>query len=207
MTQVALPRIVPLRSYQIKIVYWGPGEAGKTTNYHRLKELFENCLISRGFSIATSSDRTLWNDSVWYQFPFAKLRLKVMVNVTTTTGQERFLTTREYILQNADGVVFVGDSHPAKHRENQQSFHELQAFTQKNPVPILVLLNKRDIPDAIPVEDFRALLDLPDDTSTEKIIYQSIANDLSNLGDVKAIFIEMIQQILRRKLHITNSQR
>lgn len=200
MTQAALPDVVALRIFQIKIIYWGPGEAGKTTNYHRLKELFENCLISRGFSIATSADRTLWNDSVWYQFPFAKLRLKVMVNVTTTTGQERFLTTREYILQNADGVVFVGDSHPDKHLENQQSFQELQTFTHKNPVPILVLLNKRDVPDAIPVEDFRELLDLPEDTSTEKIIYQSIANDLSNLGDVKAVFIEMIQQILKRRL-------
>ena len=123
-----------------------------------------------------------------------------MVNVTTTTGQERFLTTREYILQNADGVVFVGDSHPDKYLENQQSFQELQTFTHKNPVPILVLLNKRDVPDAIPVEEFRSLLDLPNDTSTEKIIYQSIANDLSNLGDVKVVFIEMIQQILKRRL-------
>ena len=84
--------------------------------------------------------------------------------------------------------------------ENQQSFQELQTFTQENPVPILVLLNKRDLPGAIPVAKFRYLLDLPEDTSTKKMIYQSIANDMSNLGDVKVVFIEMIQQILKRRL-------
>lgn len=90
---------------QIKIVYWGPGEAGKTTNFLRLKDHFMKNQVSNGFSIATTNDRTLWSDSVHFRFVLKGLNLDLIAIVATTTGQERFLTTREYILQNAIGEV------------------------------------------------------------------------------------------------------
>ncbi len=78
---------------QLKIIYWGYGEAGKTTNFERLQEIFEDYKISHGFSIVTTNDRTLWNDSVHFKISLALFNLDVIVNVATNTGQERFLST------------------------------------------------------------------------------------------------------------------
>ena len=188
---------------QIKILYWGPGEAGKTTNFIRLKEIFKRKLISKGFSIATSDERTLWNDSVHFKFTLNKMNIDLIVILSTTTGQERFLSTREYILQNSDGVVFVADSSEDKIDKNIRSFDELLSFTRENKIPILILLNKRDIPNAIGKEKFRELLNLPEietDKNGCKIIYQSSANNKSNPGDVQQVFLDLIQKILKMKL-------
>lgn len=53
---------------QLKIVYWGPGESGKTTNFLRLKEKFESKRVTRGYSIETNDGRTLWQDSMFLSF-------------------------------------------------------------------------------------------------------------------------------------------
>ena len=76
-------------------MYWGPGEAGKTTNFTRLKEIFTEHRISDGFSIETTDHRTLWNDAVMFEFDVPAIQALLYVQITTTTGQERFLTTRE----------------------------------------------------------------------------------------------------------------
>ena len=190
-------------SMQVKIMYWGPGEAGKTTNYEQLKKIFKDNQISQGFSIATTQQRTLWSDSVHFRFVLNSLKLELIVLVATTTGQERFLSTREYILQNADGVIFVGDSHPEKLEETKRSFEELVAFTRANGIPILVQLNKRDVRNAIAEIDFRKALGLPaleKDGDGHKIVYPAIATDAKRLNEIKEIFLDLIAKILKRKL-------
>ena len=188
---------------QIKIIYWGPGEAGKTTNFLRLKEIFHQYSISNGFSIATTDDRTLWNDSIFFKFYLPKFHLNLVVNVATTTGQERFLSTREYILQNSDGVIFVADSEISKLDENIRSFEELVAFTRRNHVPILIQLNKRDITKHISTKEFKSALDLPNidrDADGFFVVYEGVANDKINPLGVKEIFLDIIQKILLAKL-------
>src|SRR5665648_198044 len=91
---------------QFKIVYWGPGESGKTTNYFRLREKFDGIKLNRGYSIETTDGRTLWQDSVRLSFylNLEKVKFNIVTQIVTATGQERFLSTREYVLDGADGV-------------------------------------------------------------------------------------------------------
>ena len=188
---------------QFKIIYWGPGEAGKTTNFHCLKALFPDNLISKGFSIETSEHRTLWNDSIHFEFHLDHLHMDLIIILGTTTGQERFLSTREYILQNADGVVFVADSDPEKMEENIRSFDELHSFIGNSKTPLLILLNKRDLPNAIKLKKFRKEMNLPEehlDSHGFKTVYESVAVKTKESGDVESVFLDLLQQIVTKYL-------
>ena len=148
---------------QFKIVYWGPGESGKTTNFYRLKEKFDLLKLSKGYSIETTEGRTLWEDSLYLLFKFAikDVKFNIIAHVVTCTGQERFLSTREYVLDGADGIVFVGDSNPEKIEQNKRSFRELVSFASPKNLPYLVQLNKRDLENAIQISKFKVALGLP----------------------------------------------
>ena len=149
---------------QFKIVYWGPGESGKTTNFMRLREKFDFIKLTNGFSIETTDGRTLWQDSLFLSFDVdlgKGMKYKIITQIITCTGQERFLSTREYVLDGADGIIFVGDSDPEKREQNKRSFRELVSFTKEYGIPYIVQLNKRDLKNAISVEEFKELLALP----------------------------------------------
>ena len=148
---------------QFKIVYWGPGESGKTTNFLRLREKFDLLRLSKGYSIETTEGRTLWEDSLYLLFDFAlhDTKFNIITHVVTCTGQERFLSTREYVLEGADGIVFVGDSDPEKLEQNKRSFRELVGFVSAKNIPYQVQLNKRDLGNAIKVNKFKISLGLP----------------------------------------------
>ena len=165
---------------QFKVVYWGPGESGKTTNYFRLREKFDGVKLNRGYSIETTDGRTLWQDSVRLSFylNLEKIKFNVITQIVTATGQERFLSTREYVLDGADGVVFVADSDPEKMEQNKRSFRELLSFTSEKNVPFVIQLNKRDLDGAITVELFKKELGLPKFEKYEdgtQVIYPTVA--------------------------------
>jgi len=148
---------------QFKIVYWGPGESGKTTNFLRLREKFDLLRLSKGYSIETTDGRTLWEDSLYLLFDFTlnETKFNIITHVVTCTGQERFLSTREYVLDGADGIVFVGDSNPEKIEQNKRSFRELVGFASAKNIPYQVQLNKRDLENAIDLSKFKISLGLP----------------------------------------------
>ena len=148
---------------QFKIVYWGPGESGKTTNYFRLRERFSGVALNRGISIETTDGRTLWQDSIRLSFflTVKTMKFNIITQLVTCTGQERFLPTREYVMDGADGAIFVGDSDPDKMDQNRRSFRELISFVAPQKIPYLVQLNKRDIEGAIPIKTFKRQLGLP----------------------------------------------
>ncbi|MFX0040179.1 MAG: ADP-ribosylation factor-like protein [Promethearchaeota archaeon] len=148
---------------QFKIVYWGPGESGKTTNFFRLREKFDLLKLTRGYSIETTEGRTLWEDSLYLLFKFALngVKFNIICHVVTCTGQERFLSTREYVLDGADGIMFIGDSDPEKIEQNKRSFRELVSFVKSKEIPYLIQLNKRDLKGAISLKDFKLHLGLP----------------------------------------------
>lgn len=186
------------RTFQLKIIYWGPGESGKTTNYNQLRLVFSEYLLTRGFSIETTTHRTLWNDSIHLGFPL-KTNIFLEINVTTATGQERFLSTREYILQNADGVIFVADSDPSKMDENKRSFEELLVYTSDLDLPINIQLNKRDLPNAISITNFRKSMQLPESEKDREgfpLIYEAIASEGEG---VKECFLDMIQKFFKKR--------
>ncbi len=165
---------------QFKVVYWGPGESGKTTNYFRLREKFDGIKLNRGYSIETTDGRTLWQDSIRLSFylNLEKVKFNIVTQIVTATGQERFLSTREYVLDGADGVVFVADSDPKKIEQNKRSFRELISFTNKQNVPFVIQLNKRDLEGAISEKGFKKELGLPKFEKYEdgtQVIYPTVA--------------------------------
>ena len=96
--------------------------------------------LSKGYSIETTEGRTLWEDSLYLLFKFTlrDVKFNIIAHVKTCTGQERFLSTREYVLDGADGIVFVGDSDPEKLEQNKRSFRELVSFASPKNIPYLV---------------------------------------------------------------------
>ncbi len=167
---------------QYKIVYWGPGESGKTTNYKVIKKKLNHLKISRGISVETTDHRTLLNDQVTIYFSEGDIGF--YIDIITCTGQERFLQTREYVLDGADGVIFVADSSIEKIEQNKRSFREIKAFTNKNKIPYIIQLNKRDLKDAISIEQFKKYLNLPTIEKYEDgtmVIYPAIATEGKNV--------------------------
>ncbi|TFF99382.1 MAG: hypothetical protein EU541_05025 [Promethearchaeota archaeon] len=183
---------------QFKIVYWGPGESGKTTNFLRLREKFYSLKLTNGFSIETTDGRTLWQDSLFISFYFNinNKKYNIIVQIVTCTGQERFLSTREYVLDGADGIIFVGDSQLDKIEQNKRSFRELIAFANKQKIPYIVQVNKRDLNDIISIEDFKKQLGLPPEekyADGSLVVYPVIALQGEN---VVKCFQELIIQII-----------
>ena len=193
---------------QFKIVYWGPGESGKTTNYFRLREKFNGIVLNKGISIETTDGRTLWQDSIRISFflNLGDVKFNIIAQIVTCTGQERFLQTREYVLDGADGVVFVGDSDPDKMEQNKRSFRELLSFTKKIKIPYVIQLNKRDIENAINIGVFKRQLGLPiselyDDGT--RVIYPVIALNGENVKECfEDLIIQVIFNYFKNKLHL-----
>ncbi len=183
---------------QFKVVYWGPGESGKTTNYFRLREKFDGLKLNRGYSIETTDGRTLWQDSIRLSFylNLEEIKFNIITQIVTATGQERFLSTREYVLDGADGVVFVADSSSDKLEQNKRSFRELLSFTSEKNIPFVIQLNKRDLKNAIPIEKFKIGLGLPKFEKYEdgtQVLYPTVALE----GDsVRNCFEDLMMLIL-----------
>ena len=183
---------------QFKIVYWGPGESGKTTNYFRLREKFDGVKLNAGYSIETTDGRTLWQDSIRLSFYFnlKEIKFNIITQIVTATGQERFLSTREYVLDGADGVVFVADSDPEKMEQNKRSFRELSSFTHDKGIPYVIQLNKRDLENAISLKTFKKELKLPQSEEFDDgtpVVYPTVALQ----GDsVRKCFEDLMIQII-----------
>jgi len=183
---------------QFKVVYFGPGESGKTTNYFRLREKFDGVKLNSGYSIETTDGRTLWQDSIRLSFylNLKSVKFNIITQIVTATGQERFLSTREYVLDGADGVVFVADSDPEQMEQNKRSFRELISFTRSRPIPYVIQLNKRDIESAISIKKFKKELGLPQSekyADNSLVVYPTVALK----GDsVRKCFEDLMTQII-----------
>ncbi len=146
----------------VKLVYYGPGLCGKTTN---LEKIYGNPkLENKGkmISMATETDRTLF-------FDFMPMELgtiagqKVRVQLYTVPGQVFYDATRKLVLRGADGVVFVADSQPSMRESNIESLENLRTNLRlnrldPNKVAVVFQYNKRDLPNASPVEEMSAYL-------------------------------------------------
>ncbi len=201
MGQIDSKKIQDCGIIQIKIVYWGPGESGKTTNYNEIIKKYQKNTISKGFKIETTDNRTLYQDSAFISF-FTKIfsiSYEIVIQIATCTGQERFLSTREFVLGGADGIIFVADSNPEKMDQNFRSFKEMLAFISGRDIPFLIQLNKRDLQKMIPIPEFKTKMGLPDDLNDEEshlIVYPSVAIKGT---DVYSIFHDLIEKILMKK--------
>ncbi len=138
------------REITCKIVYYGPGRSGKTTNLHYVYQRVPDQRRGRMVSLATQTDRTLF-------FDFLPIDLGQISGFTTrfqlytVPGQVYYNATRRLVLQGADGVVFVADSQARQLDENLASLQNLQSNLLEHGVdirtmPLVLQYNKQDLP-------------------------------------------------------------
>jgi mutual gliding-motility protein MglA len=152
------------RELQVKIVYYGPALCGKTTNLQQVHANVQTAPENKGklVSLATSSDRTLFFDFLPIEAMSIK-GFKTKFQLYTVPGQVIYNTTRQLVLRGVDGIVFVADSQYEKMAENVESFANLEENLKSlrlnsQDIPYVLQYNKRDLPNAAPVEYLEFLL-------------------------------------------------
>ncbi|HEY0157318.1 MAG TPA: ADP-ribosylation factor-like protein [Thermoanaerobaculia bacterium] len=150
------------REMTAKIVYYGPGLCGKTTNLMVIFDKLDPKSKGKMLSLATKTDRTLFFDLLPVDIgkvgPF-----NLKIQLYTVPGQVFYNETRKLVLKGADSVVFVADSQPAMVDANRESFANLLENLEENQIdpndtPIVIQFNKRDIPGVLPVEQLQEAL-------------------------------------------------
>ena len=145
------------REINAKIVYYGPGLSGKTTNiqfvFQRVKPKNKGKLIS----LSTQGDRTLFFDFLPVELGEIK-GFKTRFHLYTVPGQVFYNSTRKLVLKGADGVIFVADSQKMMMEENLQSFENLKSNLRElglktDSFPIVIQYNKRDLEEAADIEE------------------------------------------------------
>ena len=151
-----------LKEISYKIVYYGCGMCGKTTNLQVIHNLLPGAAKGNLVSLATQQDRTLFFDFLPVDLGSIN-GLRARFQVYTTPGQSFYSATRKIVLRGADGVVFVVDSQWDRMRENLESWQSLTADLTEHgydirTMPIVIQFNKRDLPNVAPVEYLQKLL-------------------------------------------------
>lgn len=181
-----------------KIVYYGPGMSGKTTNLEIIHQKAPKDHTGDMVSIATESDRTLYFD--YLPMDLGSINgLRIKMQLYTVPGQIYYNATRKLVLQGADGVVFVADSHPNKQDENMESLRNLEENLKEmglsfQQIPCVIQLNKRDLPDAMSVEEMKEALDLYQIFNFTQATAKSGNGVFATLKQVSQMVIENIQK-------------
>lgn len=141
-----------LRELTVKIVYYGPGLSGKTTNLQKIHERARSEGKGRLLTVETHDDRTLFFDLLPVFFSSSS-GFKVKVKLFTVPGQVIHNATRRIVLQNADAVAFIADSRRSATADNNSYWKNLVENMRENGLdpaqtPVVIQYNKRDLPDA-----------------------------------------------------------
>jgi len=183
------------REINCKIVYYGPGLCGKTTN---LQFIYKKALPDQKgklISLATETERTLF-------FDFLPLALgeikgfKVRFHLYTVPGQVFYAASRKLILKGVDGVVFVADSQIERMDANIESLDDLRINLSDHGfdldrLPFTVQYNKRDLPDVAPLEEMNSILNPDNMPFFEAVAPQGkgVFETLKNVG--KQVLVEL----------------
>jgi signal recognition particle receptor subunit beta len=161
------------REINAKIVYYGPGLCGKTTNIHLIYHRIAPGQRGKLISLATETDRTLFFDFLPVELGTIK-NYKVRFHLYTVPGQVFYNATRKLVLKGADGVIFVADSQRAMLDANVESMANLRDnFTDQGvnltDFPVVIQYNKRDLPDVMSVEELNTALNPRDVPNYEAV--------------------------------------
>jgi mutual gliding-motility protein MglA len=150
------------REINCKIVYYGPGLCGKTTNLQYIYNKTNPTQKGKMISLATETERTLFFD--FLPLALGEIRgFKTRFHLYTVPGQVFYDASRKLILKGVDGVVFVADSQIARMEANMESLENLRTNLAEqgyslDKLPYVIQYNKRDMPSIAPVEELRATL-------------------------------------------------
>ncbi len=184
------------REINFKVVYYGPGLSGKTTNLKKIYEQVPAGAKGELVSLATEDERTLF-------FDFLPLDLgqvngfKTRFHLYTVPGQVFYNSSRKLILRGVDGVVFVADSAPNRLRANAESLRNLRENMAEynlhlGDIPYVVQINKRDLPDAVPAEMIQKILD----PKGQIQFFEAVANDFKGVREP----LQAVSQLVFEKL-------
>jgi signal recognition particle receptor subunit beta len=152
----------PAREINCKIVYYGPGLCGKTTNLQWIYKRTNPNAKGKMISLATETERTLFFD--FLPLSLGEIRgFKTRFHLYTVPGQVFYDASRKLILKGVDGVVFVADSQIERMEANIESVENLKANLIEqgyalDSIPHVIQYNKRDLPNAAPVTEMKKLL-------------------------------------------------
>ena len=164
------------REINCKLVYYGPGLCGKTTNLQKIYARTDPGAKGKLISLATESERTLFFD--FLPLELGSIRgFKTRFHLYTVPGQVFYDASRKLILRGCDGVIFVADSQRPRMEANIESIANLATNLKENgfdirSIPYVLQLNKRDMPTAAPVEEMERLLRFRSEPTIEAVANQ-----------------------------------
>lgn len=144
----------------LKVVYYGPGLSGKTTNLQHLYSILDPSQKGKFISLSTESDRTLFFD--FLPVDLGKIRdFNLRFQLYTVPGQIRYNATRKLVLKGADAVVFVADSQKEMREQNIESLNNMRENLISNnidpdSIPVVLQYNKRDLPNLLSIDDLNS---------------------------------------------------
>jgi len=154
------------REINVKLVYYGPGLCGKTTNLQYIYKKTNPEAKGKMISLATETERTLFFD--FLPLALGEIRgFKTRFHLYTVPGQVFYDASRKLILKGVDGVVFVADSQVERMESNVESLENLRINLGEqgynlDTIPYVIQYNKRDLPNVAPVNEMNSLLNPSD---------------------------------------------
>jgi signal recognition particle receptor subunit beta len=183
------------REINCKIVYYGPGLCGKTTNLQYIYDSTAPQAKGKLISLATETDRTLFFDFMPLELGTVR-GFKTRFHLYTVPGQVYYDASRKLILKGVDGVVFVADSQEERMDANIESLYNLEENLQTQgfdlmQLPYVLQLNKRDLPNIIPVDELSAELQ-----KKSEPVYEAVATNGDGVFDtLKAVAKQVLTEL------------
>ncbi len=163
------------REINCKIIYFGPGLSGKTTNVQYIYEQTQQEQRGKLVTLSTENERTLFFD--FLPLSVGDIRgYQTRFHLYTIPGQTFYEVSRQFILKGVDGIVFVADSQPERMEANIESFEGLEKTLEKqgydlHKVPLVFQYNKRDVENAVSIRELEATFN-----SMRKPYFEAVAN-------------------------------
>jgi signal recognition particle receptor subunit beta len=186
------------REINCKIVYYGPGLCGKTTNLQCIYQRTNPNSKGKMISLATETERTLFFD--FLPLSLGKIRgFKVRFHLYTVPGQVFYDASRKLILKGVDGVIFVADSQEERMDANLESLENLEYNLRQqgydiDQIPMVIQYNKRDLPNAASLEELREELNpngLPD--------FEAVATDGTGVFETLKASAKLVLKKIKRR--------
>jgi signal recognition particle receptor subunit beta len=185
------------REINCKIVYYGPGLGGKTTNLQWIYDKTNPAAKGKLISLATETDRTLFFDFLPLDLGTVK-GFKVRFHLYTVPGQVFYDASRKLILRGVDAIILVADSQVERMDANEESVYNLNQNLKEQgynlaAIPYVLQLNKRDLPNITPVEEMIKLLKQKDEP-----VFEAVASKGTGVFDTLKTCAKLTLQELRK---------
>src|SRR5689334_4076332 len=183
------------REINCKIVYYGPGLCGKTTNLQYIYDSTSPQAKGKLISLATETDRTLFFDFMPLELGTVR-GFKTRFHLYTVPGQVYYDASRKLILKGVDGVVFVADSQEERMDANIESLENLQENLVAQgydfaTIPYVLQLNKRDLPNSLPIDELTAEL-----LQKDEPVFEAVASTGTGVFDtLKAVAKQVLTEL------------